>query len=68
MIANDNKKQKKVIHLESVARISDLSDGLHLCDDLSSVDFIGFQFFPSIAWTDKLHDLMKGFFSYKGCH
>ena len=35
MITNDSKNKKKVlIHFESVTMVSDLSDGLHLCQSL----------------------------------
>ena len=65
------KKKKKKIHFESATRVSDFSDGLQ---DIPLTVFIcklylsDSIFFPRIVWTDKLHDLMKVFFSYKGCH
>ena len=55
---------------ESVSRVSDLSDRLQ---DTSLWKFFFSRLyllplFPKIVWIDKLHDLTKGFSSYKGCH
>ena len=75
MITNGNKDKKKnkkktLIHFESVTRVSDLSDELQHTN-LSRFFFRRLYlipFFPRIVWIDKLYDLTRGFFSYKGCH
>ena len=62
--------KKILIYFASVTRVSDLSDELQ---DTPSVDTLFSRlylipFFPRIVWIDELHDLIKGFFFYKGRH
>ena len=59
-----------VLISDAFTRVSNLSNGLQrkALDQFSSVDFVYLiPFFSRIAWIDKLHDLMKRFFPYKGC-
>ena len=73
MITNGRKFQKINFwyNLEMLLRSLTLVVGykIHFCDDFSWVGFLYLiPFFSRIVWIDKLHDLMKGFFPYKGCH
>ena len=72
MITNVSKTQKKkrsILNLLLGYLTLVMGYKTYLCNDFSSVNFINqIPFFPGIVWIDKLHDLMKGFFSYKGCH